>query len=143
MPRKVVSWDSISRASENGGCYDYDDVSPPFGATAPDEISNPGKLGFRFNRFGVRVPVILISLYIQAGTVFRSAGTPYDHTPILSTLWEWLHIPTAKMLPRERIKVAPTFSNILTLDNPRKDLPDMKVREDSLQAFRILPGKAA
>ena len=122
---------------EHGGCYDH--VSPPFGATAPDETSNPGELGFRFNRFGVRVPAILISPYIQAGTVFRSAGTPYDHTSILATLREWLQIPTAKMLPSERIKAAPTFSNILTLDNPRKDLPDVKVREDSLQAFRILP----
>jgi phospholipase C len=69
---------------EHGGCYDH--VPPPWNATPPDPESNPGEAGFCFNRFGVRVPTLLISPYIEAGTVFRSTtDVPYDHTSILAT----------------------------------------------------------
>ena len=77
---------------EHGGCPDH--MPPPWGAIAPDPQSDPGEEGFRFNRFGVRVPTILVSPWIQAGTVFRSTThVPYDHTSILATLRDWLSIP--------------------------------------------------
>jgi Phosphoesterase family len=41
---------------EHGGTYDH--VLPPTGAAVPDQASNPGPNGFRFDRFGVRVPTI-------------------------------------------------------------------------------------
>ena len=55
---------------EHGGCYDH--VPPRFGAATPDSASAPGKEGFYFNRFGVRVATLLISPYMEAGTVFRT-----------------------------------------------------------------------
>jgi phospholipase C len=76
---------------EHGGCYDH--VPPPFRAQAPDQV--PGELGFLFDRYGVRVPAILVSPYVEAGTVFRSQKKtadgreiPFDHTSILATLRE-------------------------------------------------------
>jgi phospholipase C len=107
---------------EHGGCYDH--VLPPTGATPPDPASNPGHENFRFNRFGVRVPTLLISPYIEAGTIFRSnTGVPYDHTSVLATLRDWLGIPEAQMLPSARIKAAPTLAQVLTRATPRADLP--------------------
>jgi len=111
----VVTYD------EHGGCYDH--VEPP-AAKPPDEASDPGEEGFRFDRYGVRVPTVLVSPYIEAGTVFRSpTDVPYDHTSILATLRDWLSIPEDKMLASDRIKAAPTFANVLTRGSPRTDVP--------------------
>jgi phospholipase C len=109
---------------EHGGTYDH--VMPPCGATPPDLKSSPGQLGFEFDRFGVRVPMIAVSPLIQAGTVFRTdSSVPYDHASILATLRDWLGIPDSKMLPSLRIKNAPTLGQLVTLDAPRTDLPPM------------------
>ncbi len=110
---------------EHGGCYDH--VLPPTNAATPDVASNPGAEGFHFDRFGVRVPAIVVSPYIEPGTVFRAtvsdAGTPYDHTSILATLRDWLAIPDTIMLPSARIARAPTLASVLTRSAPRSDLP--------------------
>ena len=53
---------------EHGGCYDH--VPPPAGATPPD--NDAGEFEFDFTRFGVRVPTVLVSPLIPAGTVFRA-----------------------------------------------------------------------
>jgi phospholipase C len=105
---------------EHGGCFDH--VPPPWGAVPPDTASDPGQQGFRFNRFGVRVPAVVVSPYIEPGTVFRSpTGVPLDHTSILATLRDWLSIPGAAMLPSRRVASAPTLEFLLTRDQPRSD----------------------
>jgi len=72
----------------------------------------------------VRIPTLLISPYIEAGTVFRSpTDVAYDHTSILATIRDWLQIPQEKMLSSARVKHAPTFGNVLTRSTPRADLP--------------------
>src|SRR5262249_20493978 len=53
---------------EHGGNYDH--VAPPSGALPPDD--SVGEFGFDFTRFGVRIPALLISPRIAAGTVFRA-----------------------------------------------------------------------
>ena len=109
---------------EHGGGFDH--VLPPFNAATPDQASAPGQEGFRFDRFGIRVPTVLVSPSIAAGTVFRSpTGTPYDHTSILATLRDWLGIPASTMLPSARIAAAPTLDGVLTLSRARTDLPDI------------------
>jgi phospholipase C len=66
---------------EHGGCYDH--VAPP-AATAPDTAATAP---FNFDRYGVRVPAVIVSPLIQQGTVLRPPGaTPYDHASILATL---------------------------------------------------------
>ena len=106
---------------EHGGCYDH--VEPP-PAVPPDAASDPGENGFHFDRYGVRVPTLLISPYIEPGTVFRSPiDVPYDHTSILATIRDWLEIPQEKMLSSARVKHAPTFGNVLTRSTPRADVP--------------------
>jgi phospholipase C len=107
---------------EHGGCYDH--VLPPQGALPPDKASDPGQENFKFNRFGVRVSTVLVSPYIQAGTVFRSnTSVAYDHTSILATLRDWIGISPSAMLPSKRIAAAPNVAQVLTLTTPRSDVP--------------------
>jgi phospholipase C len=107
---------------EHGGCADH--MPPPWGAVSPDPVSDPGQEGFRFDRFGVRVPLVLISPWIDAGTVFRSpTSVPYDHTSILATLRDWLAIPPTLMLSSRRVAAAPTLDGVLTRSAARTDRP--------------------
>ncbi len=74
-----------------------------------------GVAGLPFNRFGVRVPAVVVSPLIEPGTVFRSpTGVPFDHTSVLATLRDWLAIPSSAMLPSLRITAAPTLESVLT-----------------------------
>jgi phospholipase C len=119
------NWDKtllVITYDEHGGCPDH--MPPPWGAATPDKQSDPGGEGFRFNRFGVRVPTILVSPWIQAGTVFRSTtNVPFDHASILATLRDWLTIPDQLMLPSKRVQAAPTFGDVLNLSQVRQDKP--------------------
>lgn len=103
---------------EHGGCYDH--VSPPTGAPppAPGPVATDGKTTFGFDRYGVRVPAIVVSSYVEPGTVFRASEgeQPYDHTSILATLRDWLNLDSdpANFLPSPRIASAPTLDRVLT-----------------------------
>jgi phospholipase C len=100
---------------EHGGCYDH--VAPPWGATPPD--STAGEYGFGFDRFGVRVPTVLISPLIPAGTVYRvpAGSTPLDHTSILKTVQQRWNLSSLTA----RDAAAPGFGDVLTLTAPRTD----------------------
>ncbi|HEY3939760.1 MAG TPA: alkaline phosphatase family protein [Bryobacteraceae bacterium] len=100
---------------EHGGCYDH--VPPPSGATPPD--NSVGQYGFDFKRFGVRVPTVLVSPLIPAGTVFRVAGTPLDHTSILKTIETRWNLPALTA----RDAAANGVGAALILTKPRKDDP--------------------
>jgi phospholipase C len=100
---------------EHGGCYDH--VPPPSGATPPD--NDAGEFGFDFTRFGVRVPTVLVSPLIAAGTVFRvpAASVPLDHTSILKTVQQRWNLPALTA----RDAAAPGVGDVLTLTTPRTD----------------------
>lgn len=99
---------------EHGGCYDH--VPPPWGATPPDSTPDT-RFGFGFDRFGVRVPTVLISPLIAPGTVYRvqEGGTPLDHTSVLKTIEQrWNLKPLTA-----RDAAAAGFGDVLTLTTPR------------------------
>jgi phospholipase C len=102
---------------EHGGNYDH--VPPETGATPPDDIV--GASGFDFTRFGVRVPAVIVSPLIPAGTIFRApAGSPpYDHTSIIATLRARFNLGALGA----RDAIAPHLGPVLTLSNPRDDDP--------------------
>jgi phospholipase C len=102
---------------EHGGCYDH--VPPPSGATAPD--ATVGEFNFGFTRFGVRVPTVLVSPLIEAGTVLRvpAGTTPFDHTSILKTVQQRWNLPSLTA----RDAAAPGAGDVLTLATPRTDDP--------------------
>jgi phospholipase C len=106
---------------EHGGCFDH--VPPPANATPPDNLA--GQFGFQFTRFGPRVPTVLVSPWIQAGTVYRVpqsgniAPTPFDHTSVLKTLEKRFGLPALT----KRDAAAPDVGGVLTLTAPRTDNP--------------------
>jgi phospholipase C len=105
---------------EHGGCYDH--VPPPGGAKNPDPANPPGQDGFLFNRFGVRVPCVVVNPYIKKGLIARPAGyVPFDHTSVIKTVQNCFKLQGSLT---ERDKAAPDFSGMLTLDAPRTaDIP--------------------
>jgi phospholipase C len=102
---------------EHGGLYDH--VPPPSGAVPPD--ASPGEFGFDFTRFGVRVPAVLVSPLIAAGTVYRVPdGTmPLDHTSVLKTIETRWGLPALTA----RDAAAPDLGDVLTLATARTDDP--------------------
>ena len=114
---------------EHGGIYDH--VPPP--ACMPDGfVAQPKdtKTGepFHFDRLGVRVPAILVSPWVQKGTVVhqRADGTEriFEHASIPATVSKWL-LPgfnDNERSPREA--AAETFLDLLSLPVMRPDCPE-------------------
>ena len=119
--RDGQAWNStllLITYDEHGGNYDH--VAPPTDATPPGDGATPD-FGFDFARFGVRVPALLISPLIEAGTIYRApaTGAPFDHTSVLATARKrWGFDPLTN-----RDRAAPDFASALTLDAPRGDDP--------------------
>ncbi|HVJ54593.1 MAG TPA: alkaline phosphatase family protein [Aliidongia sp.] len=120
---------------EHGGCFDH---VPPPAAASPDP--GPGPEGFSFDRYGVRVPALIISPYLKApGQIARPpAGSayPFDHTSILATLRQIFGL---KGPLTGRDAVAPDLLHLLDLDGPMLDTPASIEAPDTKPA----PGEGA
>jgi phospholipase C len=94
---------------EHGGFYDH--VIPPKAVPPDDKTAEYG-----FDQYGVRVPAVLISPWIQQGVL----ATEFDHTSLLAYLTaKWSLGPLGK-----RTAAAAHFgSNLVKLASPRTDTP--------------------
>ncbi|KIO75821.1 hypothetical protein TH53_18140 [Pedobacter lusitanus] len=113
---------------EHGGTYDHFPIAT--GATPPWQDGNPPcpenlELGFNFDTFGVRVPAIFVSPYIQPNTVFRQEPTavPFDHTSVIATILKWKGIDPVTCGLGARVANAPTFEAVLNAEEPRNQVP--------------------
>jgi phospholipase C len=103
---------------EHGGIYDH--VPPP--SCTPDTpfIAQPADTGtldsFSFDRLGIRVPAILISPWVAAGSVINDT---FDHAAIPATVTEFFQLPDVPRSQRELH--ANTFLGNLTLPSMRAD----------------------
>lgn len=95
---------------EHGGIYDHVAPGP---ATPPDSKTTR----FAFNRFGVRVPAVLISPYIKRETIVK---TEFDHTSIPATVKEVFGL--GSFLTRRDAR-ANTFADVPQLARARTDVP--------------------
>ncbi len=125
---------------EHGGCYDH---------VAPGRAAPPGHVPgdnpepeFLFDRYGIRVPAVIASPYIQAGTVLRPSdeyprdgATPFDHTSVISTLRSRFNLGNALTA---RDAAAPTLERVLNLDLPINLGPE----PDDVKAVAFDPGLA-
>ena len=125
--RNAPSWKKsllLITCDEHGGCYDH--MPPP--AAVPPDADRPD--GFAFDRYGVRVPAVIISPYIAPGSVVRAApaglpvkGPPYpfDHTSIIKTLRRLFDLGPAMT---KRDDAAPDLLDALSLLDPENDGPE-------------------
>jgi phospholipase C len=131
--RNSPDWDDtllVVVYDEHGGLYDHVQSHP---ATPPDDkVYNDGTIRFGFDRYGVRVPAILVSPRIPAATV---DSTVYDHTSIIATARLAFGIDTP--LTR-RDAAAGTFERNLSLDTIR-DSPRYLPRPRSFRTTAPLP----
>jgi phospholipase C len=100
----LIGWD------EPGGTYDH---VPPGPVPAPDPSAPPGECGFTFDRSGYRVPAIIVSPWVEPGSVYNDE---YRHTSLIATLRKaWgLGAPFT-----QRDAAARTFEHVFTRDAPR------------------------
>jgi phospholipase C len=95
---------------EHGGMYDH--VTPPT-AVPPDTYTSQ----FAFDRYGLRVPAVLISPFIPRGTIDHRT---FDHTSIPATLKQVFGLSS---FLTQRDAAAQTFSDVASLDVARSDVP--------------------
>jgi phospholipase C len=114
---------------EHGGLYDH--RPPPTCVPAPGggrgaagrvlhTLFHRTATAFDFTMLGPRVPAILISPLIDAGTVIHRV---HDHASVPATL-RALFAPGARPLTR-RDAWAPAFHAVANRSTPRTDLPDL------------------
>jgi phospholipase C len=125
-----IGWD------EPGGTYDH--VAP--GPVRPPHPSAPvGKLGFRFDRSGYRVPAIIVSPWVSEGVVVNDE---FRHTSMIATLrqvWQ-LGKPFT-----DRDADARSFQHVLDLEVPRDPDTWPEVAPRPVPAFqmeRVSDGRA-
>ena len=103
---------------EHGGLYDH---VPPPKTVNPDGKNWNGSADatdppFDFTRLGVRVPAVLISPYIKAGTIDHNV---YDHSSITATVCKLFLKNVANASLTNRDRQANTFEGNITLNVPR------------------------
>ena len=93
----------------------------PPAAIPPDPAAPPGQYGFLFDRLGPRVPTVVISPYIERGTIFGAQHMPaFEHTSILATLRECFALGPPLSA---RDAAAPDLGFLLARVEPREDRP--------------------
>ena len=109
---------------EHGGLYDH--VPPPTTVNPDGKVWTNNGLSldpsFDFTRLGVRVPAILISPYIQAGTIDHRV---YDHSSIIASALKFFLPNVTNVNLTLRDKNANTFEDNLTLAIPRSEAIDL------------------
>jgi phospholipase C len=101
---------------EHGGFYDH--VSPPATVSPGDQTTDKGNNhhNFDFTQLGIRVPAIVVSPLIPAGTIDHSI---YEHPSLLATVENIFGLDPLT----NRDKQANTLTHLLSLTAPRTDAP--------------------
>jgi phospholipase C len=132
--RNSPSWNDtllIVTFDEHGGFYDH--VRPPMtGVPAPDDFTSEPDPLFFWDRLGIRIPTLLISPWIQRGTIISEPPaaqkpTPtseYDLTSIMATVRKVLPMLNTTPPLTKRDAWAATFEHAVeSLSAPRGDCP--------------------
>jgi len=100
----LIGWD------EPGGTYDH---VPPGPVPPPDPAAPAGELGFTFDRSGYRVPAIIVSPWVEPGSVYNQE---YRHTSLIATLRKTWGLGEAFT---ERDAAARPFDHVFSAATPR------------------------
>lgn len=137
---------------EHGGFYDH--VVPPGHAGWSDGLhgidhevvapSAPSAEGYRFDTLGPRVPAVVVSPWIERGSVFgwraeeAGARATFDHTSILATVG----CMTGVWVESPRARAATSLELVLNRDAPRADARPIEFREDAYRRPSFHPNFA-
>jgi phospholipase C len=111
---------------EHGGCFDH--ISPPNTAIPPGPGN--GQMGFPFNRTGIRVPMVMISSWIQPNTIVNDE---FEHTSFFRAISEKWNLGT---LSARDASVKPfTASNVFSAQKRSTPWPEILLNQDDLQAI--------
>jgi phospholipase C len=144
---------------EHGGFYDH--VVPPghpgwqdaypgieHRVISPDRARGEGhdyEKGYDFTTLGPRVPAVVVSPWIERGSVFGwKASNPahrvtFDHTSILATVGEM----TGVWVDSERARAAKSLEVVLNRKAPRSDYPSHMPFDPSVYRARVAPDVVA
>ncbi|XP_022865607.1 non-specific phospholipase C4-like [Olea europaea var. sylvestris] len=124
---------------EHGGFFDHV-PTPMNGVPSPDGIVGPEPYNFQFDRLGVRVPTIMISPWIEKGTVLQGPSGPYptsefEHSSIPATVKKIFNL---NEFLTKRDAWAGTFEGVISRESPRTDCPEtlpqlVKLREAEVE----------
>ncbi len=120
---------------EHGGYYDH--VSPP-PAPVPDDIPpmlQPGDVPAAFDRYGIRVPTLVVSPYAKAHHV---SHTVYDHTSILKFIETRFGLPALTHRDAAADPMLDMF-DFTHVSHPNPVLPDAPVDPAGVAACNALP----
>ena len=126
--RASPQWSSaalIVLHDEHGGFYDH--VPPPATINPDGKTSD----GFDFTRLGVRVPAVVVSPYVERGTIDQ---TVYDHSSLAATLRDLFGLGAS--LTRRDAQAATLLPLLRSRATPRTDAPAKlaRPRETVLEA---------
>jgi phospholipase C len=111
-----ATWEStllVILYDEHGGLFDH---IPPPAAVSPDSFKSIDP-PFAFDRLGVRVPAVLVSPWIEAGTIIPDV---FDHASLAATARKlFLGADWKNTFLTQRDKAANTFEGALTRTTAR------------------------
>jgi phospholipase C len=96
--------------SATSGTYDH---VPPGPVPPPDPAAPAGELGFTFDRSGYRVPAVIVSPWVEPGSVYNEE---YRHTSLIATLRKTWGLGEAFT---QRDASARTFDHVFSRATPR------------------------
>ncbi|XP_009757037.1 non-specific phospholipase C4-like [Nicotiana tabacum] len=111
---------------EHGGFFDHV-PTPITGVPSPDGIvGTTAPYNFQFDRLGVRVPAIMISPWIERGTVLHKPLGPYatsefEHSSVPATVKKIFNLDE---FLTKRDAWAGTFETVIARSTPRTDCPE-------------------
>jgi phospholipase C len=121
--RKSPLWNNsllLVTYDEHGGFYDH--IPPPATVSPGDKISDAknNHHNFDFTQLGVRVPAIVISPFIPAGTIDHST---HEHCSLLAAVENVFNLDPLTDRDRRDREVNYNLAQLLSLGTPRTDAP--------------------
>ena len=111
---------------EHGGCFDHVPPPPPKNPSEKEKVYPPdpnvsvdkNQMGFGFDRLGIRVPMVMVSAFIEKNTIMNER---FDHTSFIKTMSDKWHLDGLT----DRDAHANTFEKVFS-ETKRDSFPQIK-----------------